>query len=221
MARPIKRGLSYFPLDTDFMRDRKVQRLILEYGAEGISVFLGVLCEIYATEGYFLPVADEIYFDIGFTLQVSEERVKEIVGYCLKIRLFDRKMFKTKRVITSRGIQQRFKLICKRSKGEIDKAYCLLRATEVNVTETLQNVTITGVNTPDQSFSGAITPLKGKGKGKGKGNIKKKENKKEENYEFEQSGSYEKDQRADDGAETRRQQLLRMAADATAGTADA
>lgn len=216
MPRPVKRGLSYFPLDTDFMRDRKMQRLILEYGAEGISVFLGVLCEIYQTNGYYLPATGEIYFDIGFTLQMSEERVKEIVGYCVKVRLFDAKIFKSKGIVTSRGVQQRYMSICKRTKNEIDKSICLLPSDEVNATETGVSVAKTRVNVTETSVSAAKTPSKGKGNIKGNKKGNKKEIKKEENYECEQSGSYEEDQRADEGAAARQRELLRMAREAAA-----
>jgi len=217
MPRPIKRGLSYFPLDTDFMRDRKVQRLILEYGAEGIAVFIGVLCEIYQTNGYYLPVTGEVYFDIGFTLQMNEERVKEIVGYCVKIRLFDAKVFKSNRIITSCGVQQRYMLICKRAKNEIDKAICLLPADGVNVTKTPVNVAKTRVNVTETPVSAAKTPLKGKGNIKGKKKERKKETKKELNYECEQSEPYEEDLSGDAGAAARRRELLEMAREAAAG----
>jgi len=57
MARPSKKGLAYFPLDTTFLNDRKTQRLLLEYGCEGVAV----LCEIYATNGYYTLRTKQIH----------------------------------------------------------------------------------------------------------------------------------------------------------------
>ena len=47
MARPLKKGLGYFPLDTDLYSDRKIQRLLRKYGCKGICIYLAILCEIY------------------------------------------------------------------------------------------------------------------------------------------------------------------------------
>ena len=48
MARPRKRGLAYFPLDTDLFGDRKIQRLLKKYGNDGVMTYLAVLCETYS-----------------------------------------------------------------------------------------------------------------------------------------------------------------------------
>jgi len=217
MPRPVKKGLSYFPLDTDFMRDRKVQRLILAYGADGIAVFIGVLCEVYMTNGYYLPVTEEVYFDIGFTLQMSEERVKMIVDYCVKIRLFDDKMFNSKRILTSVGVQQRYLFICKQLKRQLDKGFLIAEVEEVNSAKTGVFSEITGVSSVKTPVSSGDNPTKGKGNKKEIKKEKKKEIKKEINYENKQSGANEKDQPTDDGATARRQELLQMAREAAAG----
>ena len=44
MSRPIKKGLSYFPLDTDILSDRKTRRLFQNYGCEGFSTYMAILC---------------------------------------------------------------------------------------------------------------------------------------------------------------------------------
>lgn len=55
MARPLKKGLGYFPLDTNMLSDRKIQRLVHRYGCKGICTYLTVLCEIYGERGYYIP----------------------------------------------------------------------------------------------------------------------------------------------------------------------
>ena len=54
MARPLKKGLGYFPLDTDLYSDRKIQRLLRKYGCKGICIYLAILCEIYREKGYYI-----------------------------------------------------------------------------------------------------------------------------------------------------------------------
>ena len=46
LARPQKEGLAYFSLDVDFFSDRKVKILKGRFGADGITYYLYLLCEI-------------------------------------------------------------------------------------------------------------------------------------------------------------------------------
>ena len=115
MARPLKKGLSYFPLDTQFWCDRKTQRLKQRYGCDGICVYLSILCEIYGRNGYYADFDSDFCFDIGFTVGLDERRVREIVDFCVHIRLFDGTMLKQQRILTSVGIQSRFEEISKRT----------------------------------------------------------------------------------------------------------
>ena len=56
MARPQKEGLEYFSLDVDFFSDRKIKILKGRFGADGITYYLYLLCEIYKGHGYYLDV---------------------------------------------------------------------------------------------------------------------------------------------------------------------
>ena len=53
MARPIKDGIDYFPLDVDFFQDDKIRLLKAEFGAKGITILVALLCDIYRTNGYY------------------------------------------------------------------------------------------------------------------------------------------------------------------------
>ena len=120
MARPLKRGLSYFPLATDLFSDRKIQRLLKKYGSDGIATYLALLCEIYSVNGYYIEYSNDLCFDIGFKLQMGEIKVKNILKYCVSIQLFDAKLLKKEGVITSLGIQKRFVEVAKRAKYKVD-----------------------------------------------------------------------------------------------------
>lgn len=49
MARRRQEGNLFFRLDVDFFSDRKVKILKARYGADGITLYLYLLCEIYKT----------------------------------------------------------------------------------------------------------------------------------------------------------------------------
>lgn len=113
MARPSRRGLGYFPFDTDFLDDRKIRRLSQKFKNEGVMTYIAALCEIYSTNGYYIPFLPETCFDIGFSIHLEEKEVEEILLYCVEIRLFDRERFEQNGVLTSRGIQARYCEICR------------------------------------------------------------------------------------------------------------
>ena len=81
MARPLKKGLGYFPLDTDLYSDRKIQRLLRKYGCKGICIYLAILCEIYREKGYYISYDSDFCFDISVILGLDEATVSEAVLY--------------------------------------------------------------------------------------------------------------------------------------------
>ena len=65
MARPVKQGLDYYPMDVNILSDVKMRRIIKYFGAESIAVILSVLCMIYADEGYYLACNNDLSFLIS------------------------------------------------------------------------------------------------------------------------------------------------------------
>ena len=53
MARPMKEGLDYFPLDV--FSGKKIKRLKSCCGNDGICVYLFLLTRIYWKKGYYAP----------------------------------------------------------------------------------------------------------------------------------------------------------------------
>ena len=53
MARPIKKGLSYFPFDVDIFEDDKLFDIQYEYGPAGEAVYLRLLCLVYRNGYYY------------------------------------------------------------------------------------------------------------------------------------------------------------------------
>ena len=227
MARPKRLGLGYFPLDTDYLNDRKIQRLLSTHGTSGVMVYLTLLCEIYGRYGYYMEYNETTGFDIAFSLHLSEKQVDRIFRFCLKVNLFENTIWKEEGKITSSGIQDRYLNIQKRNGAEIDPALLCLTETGVFVTETTKKTTKTRVNATKTKVSVTKTPTKGKGKGNGKGKESEKEKEKEEEKKAEtglnnflNSTNYEENGDQNDDAR-RRAELLRMAADATASAGNA
>ena len=109
MARPKKKGLDYFPLDIDFFSDTKIKLLKSRYGADGITIYVYLLCEIYKN-GYYLKADEDFQYIMSDDLNMSIDKVKQVLKFLLERSLFDSKLFQSDTILTSAGIQRRFQL---------------------------------------------------------------------------------------------------------------
>lgn len=108
MARPIKMGLDYFPFDVDIFEDEKVIPISSEFGAKGECIVVRVLCAIYR-EGYFAECSPAFKFKIAKQANVPHTLVDEVVTGLVKWGFFDKSVFDSFGVLTSAGIQKRWK----------------------------------------------------------------------------------------------------------------
>ena len=113
MARPQKEGLEYFSLDVDFFSDRKVKILKGRFGADGITYYLYLLCEIYKGHGYYLEVDEDFDYITSSELGMSPEKIGQMRKFLLERTLFDNKLFQSDTILTSTSIQRRFQLAVK------------------------------------------------------------------------------------------------------------
>ena len=112
MARPRKEGVAYFSFDVDFFSDKKIKILKARYGADGITIYIYLLCEIYKN-GYYLKVDDDFEFVISDDLNMNCDKVKQVLTFLLERSMFDKQLFQSDAVLTSAGIQKRFQLAVK------------------------------------------------------------------------------------------------------------
>jgi hypothetical protein len=114
MARSIKKGLDYFPVDTDIFGNIQVRKLKSRYKSLGFLVYFTILCDIYKKEGYFLQLSDDYVYDLADRLGDTEEK-----------------------------IQERYILVVKRCKNPISEEFNCINIVEnaVNVSETGVSVT--------------------------------------------------------------------------------
>lgn len=88
MARRRQEGNLFFRLDVDFFSDRKVKILKARYGADGITLYLYLLCEICSWEsmlgdGYNLEVNIQ-QKTVSVTLQLKHYKNRKVIWEMLE-----------------------------------------------------------------------------------------------------------------------------------------
>ncbi|MDU5323095.1 MAG: DUF4373 domain-containing protein [Peptoniphilus harei] len=148
MARPLSRGIEYYPLDVDFLNDLKIKKIMKSCGPNSIAIIILLLGNIYGDEGYFMKWDEDVCFLVADEVGAKEVYVKEVLKKCLQVDLFSNELFEKYKIITSKGIQKRFFEITRRRKREnLINEYLLVSVTEtgVIVAETPITVAETGV----------------------------------------------------------------------------
>lgn len=170
MARKIKQGLDYFPLDVTFFSDIKIRKLIKYQGSGAIAIYTSLLCNIYEQSGYYILWDKELPFIISEITGLKEGYINEVIECCLNIDLFDRDLYEKERVLTSKGIQERYDLICRQAKRKIQiKKFNLINSEEtvINSEETI-NYSETTNNNSGKSTQSKVKEIKEK---ESKGNV--------------------------------------------------
>ena len=140
-GRPIKQGISYFPLDVSFFSDVKIRKIVKACGPNAGSVIICLLCNIYRGKGYYISWDEDLPFCIADEVGVSEGCVKEVLLKSVQVGFFDVDKYSAYGILTSAGIQKRFFEITKRR-----------NETEV-VPEFLINVNINSINVCNNSIN--------------------------------------------------------------------
>ena len=155
MARPLKNGVDYFPLDVSL--DQKFELIEAEFGLKGFAVVVKLLQRIYGQQGYYCEWTDEVA--LLFSRQCGElggSAVSEIITASIKRGIFDRTLYEKYSILTSKGIQKRyFEAIARRKNVVVDGRYLLVSDTEIseNVNINLVNVDINQKNDYNNSQS--------------------------------------------------------------------
>lgn len=110
-GRPPKKGIDYAGWSVNiFDNDTKIDKLLDAHGWNGFGIYFYLCQRVYGGEGYFYKWG---YDDCASTSRkmgggIGSGTVRETVGYCLQIGLFDKGLFDRWGVLTSRGIQRRY-----------------------------------------------------------------------------------------------------------------
>ena len=112
MGRLRKEGNEFFSFDVDFFSDRKIKILKARYGADSITLYIYLLCEIYKN-GFYLKLDEDFEFIVSDDLNMNSVKVKQVLNFLLERSLFDNTLFQSDKVLTSTGIQRRYQLMVK------------------------------------------------------------------------------------------------------------
>lgn len=165
MARPIKKGLDYFPFDIDWKKGA-MEYLYCMYGILGVAVVkLSLEPRIYGGEGYFVEYNERssLIFsnEFGDQLSVVDTRDKkrpeiydEIVQAAIEYGIFDKEMYKKYGILTSVDIQERYVRAKEKSQRvEMESRYLLL--SDVKIPKNVDLIGVygeeTGVYYPENS----------------------------------------------------------------------
>jgi len=149
MARPIKKGLDYFPQDTDIYSDRKTKRLIHTYGANGFLVYDYIKSQCFKENGYWILFDENFCFDIIDVLRIgiNEKQIMEVITTCISMGLFDEGVFNALGILTSADIQATY-LEAKKSTQIIDEIWVIPYKNRVTTSITPVNDSKTPENEP-------------------------------------------------------------------------
>ncbi len=125
MARPLKQGVDYFPLDCH-MNDN-IKLIQAEFGLVGFAIVIKLWQKIYSGKGYYTEWVPDVALMFAGDNGVGVNVVQEVVRACLSRGIFDQGMYKKFKILTSDGVQMRyFKAIERRSFEKIDQRYLLV-----------------------------------------------------------------------------------------------
>lgn len=125
MARPIKSGLDYFPLDVDIFDDEKIEAIAGEFGTKGELAVIKLLCAVYK-KGYFIVWNDLTKATLLKRLPgISKDLLEQIVIRLVTWGFFDENLFNSAKVLTSANIQANFFEATKRRKSPKPTAYLI------------------------------------------------------------------------------------------------
>jgi len=146
MARPLKSGLDFFPVETDIGSDPKITKLIRRGGSEAFTVFMWVLILTYRS-GYYSE-KDVVVETIAWNFRdIPEERVAECMDIIADCGLLHRGLYE-QGILTSHGIQVQYEQILKRRKSNAaDMQYWIIEDNNsVNVNNNSVSVSNNSVN---------------------------------------------------------------------------
>jgi len=127
MARPNKQGVDYFPLDIHL--DDKFKFIEIKYKLEGFAVLIKLMQRVYAN-GYWCKWTEDELWLFSDEIKADHELVQNVVNECLKREVFDQRLFDEHNILTSKGIQKRYKEMVRRRKDvEMYVEYMLIDGT--------------------------------------------------------------------------------------------
>ena len=140
MARPVKEGLDYFPLDVDFAVNDKTEAIMGEFGPKGVLFMIYLLSAVYQN-GYYLQWNKLKQMQLANRIEgVSPELANQIVNRLIAYGTFSEELFNSDKVLTSQRIQETYEDATKRRKSQKPTKYWI--NADINKDTSVVNVDI-------------------------------------------------------------------------------
>lgn len=124
MARPSKQGVDYFPLDVYLCK--KFKFIEMKHGLAGFAITIKLYQYIYSL-GYYADWDEDTCVLFADEIRADRDLVEEVVEECLERKIFHRGLYEQYGILTSLGIQKRYREIVRRRRGvEINPDYLLI-----------------------------------------------------------------------------------------------
>ncbi len=141
MARPLKLGLDYFPLDVMF--DDSIELFEAECGLEGLAILIKLWQKIYS-HGYYTDWNNDTVLLFSKKINSTKEIVNSVINTCLRRSIFNKSLYEKYNILTSSGIQKRYVIACtstKRKNITMDERFLLIN--DKNKTFTIELIPFT------------------------------------------------------------------------------
>lgn len=165
MANKPKKGLDYFPIDVNIFSDLKVRKLIRYQGGQSVTVYAYLLCNIYK-DGYYIKWDNELPFVISEATGFNEAYIQEVIKCCFSVGVFSKRIFDAHKIITSKGIQERYSEISRlaKRKFQIDEFNLINSEEKEESSELLNNYSEEMVNNSEELTQSKVKEIKAKEK---------------------------------------------------------
>ena len=131
MARPIKQGLDYFPLDVEI--DDKIELIEAKHGISGFGILIKVYQKIYK-EGYYIPWSNETLLILSKRINVDRNEVSAVINDCLHYQIFHEMLYSKYKILSSSGIQKRYlNAVDRRKEVNLVKKYIIVDINKIIV----------------------------------------------------------------------------------------
>lgn len=107
MARPLKKGLDFFNLDTNIETDPKIEYIEAKHGLIGFGIYIKLLIKIYR-EGYFVKLGEKEQLILSARINVDNNSISTIVIDCINEDLFNLNLYEKYQILSSNRIQKQY-----------------------------------------------------------------------------------------------------------------
>lgn len=122
MARPLKQGLDYYPLDQGWRNDPKVMAMRHRFGTPAALAFYLTIIDIcYGEPDGRLDISSgEITVMLAADIGIDEQQFETMMEFALKVKLFDQQAY-ANGYLTSNGIQKRASPVWEKRRRERER----------------------------------------------------------------------------------------------------